>query len=785
MCIYSKFRLQWEKRNLSPYAVHSDHPWYTRRSPKDKDREALDRHGSRSRYRTCFELDKDRITNSQAFRRLEYKTQVFVTHEGDNFRTRLTHSLEVSEIARHIASALRLNENLVESIALGHDLGHAPYGHVAEKTINEWIAGLNPPLEGNYFFCHNRHSVENVEHLEPGYDWDNRDPLDPQKGFSQGLNLTLAAREGILTHTTMGFRGQVHMNACFDDKYEKAIRQLSEANRKKGLFYPGSLEAQVVRIADDLAQRIHDLEDGFRSSMLKKEHIREYLWKFFTDLQDEILDPSRIAEGRYLVYKKYGTSVSKALIADIVEMLDLKGNQEDGLGKQDYTGIPDMRIEEINEALRTDPVYREKFLMVAEVSFLLHMWRKDDYLDHLTEEDQINMRTRILKYVTLLRSILGLDGDPGQFPPTYHIVAFLRGLLLANVIEHSFWNIQRLLDPEFGSLSEQDILDQLVEPQECELAHQWHVVFIVVDGITREGTGNRHKLVFEPARESTRRICFSFDSEEEKLEFMDNHFEEILAGNGAALSSGKFAPYNPRIIRKIRWLNKAEDTSATEYARLETGDGGPEAWIPVDQINVFFTGYKELCPGSPNGDCDLAPKGKCANADDCPFRSSAVKYPDISRLVEFQEEAASLDRVLKKVIAQRIHRGSRIARMNFMGEKIIRELLCMYLSRPRIMHDRVWSRLRIYPEMQDVSKPVSDWVHRPIIEKEKMNLPQHVLDRLLDEKDPKFECNRYSLIRNIINHIAGMTDRFIANEFNRINQSGREVERQDETYFFS
>ena len=128
MCIYSKFWLQWEKKNLSPYAIFSDHPWYTRRGKNDNPEAALDPQGSRSRYRTSFELDKDRITNSQAFRRLEYKTQVFVTHEGDNYRTRLTHSLEVAEIARHIARALRLNEQLVEGIALGHDLGHALRG---------------------------------------------------------------------------------------------------------------------------------------------------------------------------------------------------------------------------------------------------------------------------------------------------------------------------------------------------------------------------------------------------------------------------------------------------------------------------------------------------------------------------------------------------------------------------------------------------------------------------------------------------------------------------------
>ena len=159
MCLYSTFWLQWEKKNLAPYAVHSDHPWYTARRAPDLRAGTRDPSGSRSRYRTSFEIDKDRITNCQAFRRLEYKTQVFVTHEGDNYRSRLTHSLEVAETARHISRALRLNEHLTEAIALGHDLGHAPYGHVAESAVNSWIHEKAKFLRDRFYFCHNRNSV--------------------------------------------------------------------------------------------------------------------------------------------------------------------------------------------------------------------------------------------------------------------------------------------------------------------------------------------------------------------------------------------------------------------------------------------------------------------------------------------------------------------------------------------------------------------------------------------------------------------------------------------------
>jgi hypothetical protein len=153
MCLYSRFWLEWEKKNLAPYAVHSGNRWYSQRGISSQPDYPIDTFGSRSRYRTAFEIDKDRITNSQAFRRLEFKTQVFVTHEGDNYRTRLTHSLEVAELARHIARALRLNEHLTEAIALGHDLGHAPYGHIAENAINSWIHDrFGNTVIDSYFF---------------------------------------------------------------------------------------------------------------------------------------------------------------------------------------------------------------------------------------------------------------------------------------------------------------------------------------------------------------------------------------------------------------------------------------------------------------------------------------------------------------------------------------------------------------------------------------------------------------------------------------------------------
>jgi predicted deoxyguanosinetriphosphate triphosphohydrolase len=788
MCIYSKFWLHWEKINLAPYAVQSDHPWYTRRSSNDNTEEAFDSHGSRSRYRTAFEIDKDRITNSQAFRRLEYKTQVFVTHEGDNYRTRLTHSLEVAEIARHIARALRLNEHLVESIALGHDLGHAPYGHEAERAINEWIRDLEPGLMGDYYFSHNRHSVENVEHLEPGYDWDNRDPKDAQQGFSQGLNLTKGVREGILVHTTSGYRGMIHQYANFKDDFELPIRKLAESNKKKGLYFPGSLEAQVVRIADDLAQKMHDLEDGFRSNMLKKRHVKEVMDSFFKGLENRVLDEKTLAQGRYLEHKELKTCISKGFLHDIVCMLDSDLLREDPFGERNYGAMTSEELQQINDRLSDDKEYREKFKKAAQVSFLLHMWRKDDYFDRLEKGEQSSMRTRILKYVKLLFNILQDGGDPNYYPSTYNMIAFLRGILLANVIEHSFWNIHKLMDPDFGNLEEKEILEQVSKRSAPGMEGSDHyLMFVLVDGITKPD--DQRRLSFKKVKGKESRYCYCFSSEEERHQFIGTYYNRIMSSNGFFLESQEIQSFrNKRVqVRKVRWLNKSPRPEATQYIQLEL-DGDNEdsqQWVPLERVNVFFTGYQELCPGIKDGRCDYAPRGDCHGNLTCQFRSDKIRYPDINRLIDFQDEGHNLYISLKKLISRRIHQGSRIARMNYMGEKIIHELLSIYLKNPRIMHDRVWARLQSYPGMKGVSVLVKDWIKRPIYEKEKRILPQYILERLMDENDPHYDCNRYSLIRLIINHIAGMTDRFVSNEFNRIHQSGREVEIQDEIYFFS
>ena len=190
-------------------------------------------------YRGAFQRDRDRIVHSGAFRRLVYKTQVFVNHEGDMFRTRLTHSLEVAQIARSVARVLRLNEDLTEAIALAHDLGHTPFGHAGQFALNQCMA----PFGG---FEHNLQSLRVVDLLEERY---------PE--FS-GLNLTFETREGILKH-------------C-------AHRHVPEFGAVAERFLFGgqpSLEAQIANLSDEVAYNSHDLDDGLRSELIAIEDLFE------------------------------------------------------------------------------------------------------------------------------------------------------------------------------------------------------------------------------------------------------------------------------------------------------------------------------------------------------------------------------------------------------------------------------------------------------------------------------------------------------------------------------
>lgn len=221
-----------EDRSLAPYGV---------RSKNSKGRAYLDNEPD---YRTAFQRDRDRILHTTAFRRLEYKTQVFINYEGDYYRTRLTHTLEVAQIGRTIARALGVNEDLVEAICLAHDLGHPPFGHSGE-------AALARLMKDHGGFDHNKQSLRIVTELEQRY------PEFP------GLNLTWEVREGIVKHES-------EYDIADASAYNPELR--------------GNLETQIANVADELAYTAHDLDDGLRAGLLTPAMLDGLaLWAILTE----------------------------------------------------------------------------------------------------------------------------------------------------------------------------------------------------------------------------------------------------------------------------------------------------------------------------------------------------------------------------------------------------------------------------------------------------------------------------------------------------------------------
>lgn len=205
-------------------------------------------------YRTAFQRDRDRIIHSRAFRRLKHKRQVFLTTESDHYRTRITHTLEVSQLARTVARVLGLNIDLVEAIALGHDIGHTPFGHLGEVILDKIMTGKRHlkgqrPGQNLGGFKHNYQSVRIVDKLEKRYPFD-------------GLNLTAPVREGILKHTRL----RKDIIDYPDFEYRGLNYEQPSAT---------TLEGQVVAVCDEIAQRTHDLEDGLRAGLVQMAQVRE------------------------------------------------------------------------------------------------------------------------------------------------------------------------------------------------------------------------------------------------------------------------------------------------------------------------------------------------------------------------------------------------------------------------------------------------------------------------------------------------------------------------------
>ncbi|MDP3451176.1 MAG: deoxyguanosinetriphosphate triphosphohydrolase, partial [Anaerolineaceae bacterium] len=218
--IYSReYQESIEAKFLAPYAIHSKNSRGRKYPETEPD------------YRTCFQRDRDRVLHTTAFRRLEYKTQVFINYEGDYYRTRLTHTLEVTQIGRTIARALGASEDLVEVICMAHDMGHPPFGHSGESTLNQL-------MQNHGGFNHNHHSYRIVTEIERRY------PDFP------GLNLSWEVLEGMVKHET-------EYDKTDALEYDPSLR--------------GNLEAQITNVADELAYTSHDLDDGLRSGIITPE----------------------------------------------------------------------------------------------------------------------------------------------------------------------------------------------------------------------------------------------------------------------------------------------------------------------------------------------------------------------------------------------------------------------------------------------------------------------------------------------------------------------------------
>jgi len=255
-------------RELAPYAADPE---------KSRGRRYAE---PRSRYRDDYQRDRDRIIHSTAFRRLVYKTQVFVNHEGDLYRTRLTHSIEVAQIARSVAAALGLNDSLVEAISLAHDLGHTPFGHAGQDALNACMRDYGG-------FEHNLQSLRVVDELEAKY------------ADFPGLNLTFETREGILKHCS-----------------PRNARALGDVGRRFLERRQPGLEAQIVNIADAIAYNNHDVDDGYRAGLISLEQLNQQ--RLFGDQHAEVRRRYPDLEDRRLIYEIIRRMID-TVVTDLIE----------------------------------------------------------------------------------------------------------------------------------------------------------------------------------------------------------------------------------------------------------------------------------------------------------------------------------------------------------------------------------------------------------------------------------------------------------------------------------
>jgi dGTPase len=303
-----------------------------------------------SAYRGEYQRDRDRIIHSTGFRRLVYKTQVFVNHEGDLYRTRLTHSLEVSQIARTVAVALDLNEPLTEAICLAHDLGHTPFGHAGQDTLNECMRDYGG-------FEHNLQSLRVVDELEAKY------------ADFPGLNLMFETREGILKHCSM-----------------RNARDLGDVGERFLERKQPGLEAQLANIADAIAYNNHDVDDGFRAGLLSLEQLREQ--PLFEKQYDEVHRRYPDLEDRRLIYE-----IMRRMIGTVVT--DLIEETRRRIADEQPASIEDVREAGKTLVSMSEGVYEQHLSLKSFLN--KHLYRHEQKLE-MTRKAQIMIRELFAAY---------------------------------------------------------------------------------------------------------------------------------------------------------------------------------------------------------------------------------------------------------------------------------------------------------------------------------------------------------------------------------------------------
>ena len=342
---------------LAPFAAHESQS-RGRRYPEP-----------RPTYRSEYQRDRDRIIHSTAFRRLVYKTQVFVNHEGDLYRTRLTHSLEVSQIARSVATALNLNEALTEAISLAHDLGHTPFGHAGQDALNACMREFGG-------FEHNYQSLRVVDELESKY-----------ADFA-GLNLMFETREGILKHCSV-----------------RNARELGDVGERFLKREQPGLEAQLANIADAIAYNNHDVDDGYRAGLISLDQLREQA--LFETAYLEVRERYPALEDRRLIYE-----IIRRMIGTVVN--DLIESTRDRLEAAQPKSIDDVRAA------------GKPLVAMSEDVFDRHRSLKRFLQKHLYSHEQKLEMTR--KTQAIISDLFeAFSRDPGLMPAQFSEAALQRG----------------------------------------------------------------------------------------------------------------------------------------------------------------------------------------------------------------------------------------------------------------------------------------------------------------------------------------------------------------------